>query len=294
MNSELKITHFYHSGFSVGFEDMIFIFDYWRGEKEEIPAELQITSEFLRRFRQVYVLISHEHMDHLDPIVYTWTASSPIKYIISSDMPAGARGQRMAPGDEISLEEGISLKAFDSTDLGVSYLLNLKGVTVFHAGDLNFWHWRNESSPQEINEAEIEFHEALKPLEKEKTDIAFFPVDPRQGAMFEAGAEYYILCVKPRLLIPMHYFNRTEVIENYAQSARSRSTEVLPMTGIGDSIIIRITDRDYMDITYQKASEKLLRETSAANMENLEVDPENDPFAESDLPLSQLTSFEDE
>ena len=294
MNTEFKITHYYHSGFSVEFEDLFFIFDYWRGENDEIPAEVQITSDFLRKFRQVYVLITHEHIDHLDPVVYTWTASSPIQYIISSDMPAGAKGERMAPGDEITLEEGISLKAFDSTDLGVSYLLNLKGTTIFHAGDLNFWHWGNESSPREISEAELEFHDAVKPLEKERTDIAFFPVDPRQGTMFEAGADYYILCVKPRLLIPMHYFHRSEIIMDYARNARTRTTEVLPMTGIGDSIIVKMSEGNYMDIAYQKAENSIIAETKETEKNNNDDEEENNPFSETDLPLNQLVNDESE
>ena len=252
MASKIKVTHYYHSGFSIEEDDLLFVFDYWRGEHQELSLKKQLLPEQLGKYRAVYVFISHEHMDHMDPVVFTWKDAANVSYFVSSDMPVGTRGKRMAPGDRIELEEGISVTAFDSTDLGVSFLLNLHGHTFFHAGDLNFWHWREESTLKEIEEAEQEFQSAVKPLTGETIDVAFFPVDPRQGTMFEAGANYFILQVKPRLLIPMHYFHRTEIIMEYARTASSRTTEVLAMPGIGDSILLDFDEEGYMNISFPK------------------------------------------
>ena len=199
-------------------------------------------------------------------------------------MPVGTRGKRMAPGDTVNLEDGVTVTAFDSTDLGVSFLLNWKGIRIFHAGDLNFWHWREESSRQEIEEAEKEFQAAVRPLEKESIDVAFFPVDPRQGNMFEAGANYFILAVKPRLLIPMHYFHRTEIITEYARVASCRTTEVLAMPGIRDSILLTFDENGYMNISFPKEEPG----TSGEEGETLDGMTGDNPFVESDLPLSQL------
>jgi hypothetical protein len=203
-------------------------------------------------------------------------------------MPVGTRGKRMAPGDRMELESGISVRAFDSTDLGVSFLLDIRGHTFFHAGDLNFWHWREESTLREIEEAEKEFQDAVKPLEKEKVDVAFFPVDPRQGSMFEAGANYFILAVKPRLLIPMHYFHRTEIIKEYARTASCRSTEVLAMPGIGDSILLDFDEEGFLNISFPPEEP----EDSSEEEDEDEFSEEN-PFNDSDLPLTQLAE-EDE
>ncbi len=283
MASKIKVTHYYHSGFSIEEDDLLFVFDYWRGEHQELNQRKQLLPEQLGRYRAVYVFISHEHMDHMDPIVFTWKDTANVSYLVSSDMPVGTRGKRMAPGDRIELEEGISVTAFDSTDLGVSFLLNLHGHTFFHAGDLNFWHWREESTLKEIEEAEQEFRTAVKPLTGEAIDVAFFPVDPRQGTMCEAGANYFILQVKPRLLIPMHYFHRTEIIMEYARTASSRTTEVLAMPGIGDSILLDFDEEGYMNISFPKeAPDK--DETE----EILEMISTDNPFSDSDLPLSQL------
>ena len=282
MNQEMIITHYYHSGFSVAWRDLLFVFDYWRGEKQELPPAMELTPEKLRRYRQTYVFISHEHPDHMDPIVFSWMREAPVSYIVSSDMPIGVRGKRMAPLDEMELEEGVRVKAFDSTDLGVSFLLDLDGIHIFHAGDLNFWHWRDESTIKEIEEAEREFQDAVRPLAREKIDIAFFPLDPRQGTMFEAGANYFLLSVKPRLMIPMHYFHRAEIAEEYARTASSRTSEVLAMTEMGDAILVRSSDDGYLDVSF-------LREEEAFSEGPEEEDPLlNSPFDETDLPLPQL------
>ena len=288
MGSPVKITHYYHSGFSVEEDDLLFVFDYWRGEQHELKGRNQITPEQLLAYRKVFVFISHEHIDHMDPIVFTWKDTAPVSYIVSSDMPVGTRGKRMAPGDTLELDPGIRVTAFSSTDLGVSFLLDLHGRKIFHAGDLNFWHWRDESTLREIDEAEQEFRAAVRPLSREKIDVAFFPVDPRQGTMFEAGANYFILQVKPRLLIPMHYFHRTEIILDYVRTAGSRTTEVLAMPGIGDQILMDFDEEGFMTISFP-------RKDPDDGSEDEGIDHlEDNPFAESDLPLSQLSETDGE
>ncbi|MBQ9251528.1 MAG: MBL fold metallo-hydrolase [Clostridia bacterium] len=289
MGLQVRITHFFHSGFSLEAEDLLFVFDYWRGEHQELSGNKQILPEQLKKYRAVYVFISHEHIDHLDPVVFTWKEYANVSYIVSSDMPVGTRGKRMAPGDQLELEQDVSVTAFDSTDLGVSFLLNIQGHQFFHAGDLNFWHWRDESSLQEIEEAEREFVTAVRPLSQEHIDVAFFPVDPRQGTMFEAGANYFILEVKPRLLIPMHYFHRTEIILDYARTAGSRTTEVLAMPGIGDQILVEFDEEGFLNISFPL--DEAGGEGGKDTVDNISSD---NPFMESDLPLSQLAENEEE
>ena len=294
MMQEIYLTHYYHSGFSVSYEDLLFVFDYWRGENHDLPEEKQLQSSQLAQYRKIFVFISHEHIDHLDPIVFTWKDHFPVSYFVSSDMPVGTRGKRLAPGDEVQLEDGISVRAYDSTDLGVSFLLDLKGFRIFHAGDLNFWHWRDESTLKEIDEAEREFQKAVQPLSGERVDVALFPVDPRQGSMFEAGANYFILSVKPRLLIPMHYFHYTDVILEYARTASCRTTEVLAMPGIGDCIGLHVDNSGYMDIFFPKNGAADSRFTDQDPVVLEEITGEDNPFSETDLPLSQLADEDEE
>ena len=302
------ITHYFHSGFSVSGEDILLIFDYWRGEEGEVSGDLEITPEALQRYRSVVVFISHEHIDHMDPVVFTWKDLPNISYVVSSDMPVGTRGKRMAPGDTYSPAEGVDITAFDSTDLGVSFLVNFQGLKVFHAGDLNFWHWREESTMHEIEEADSEFRKAVAPISKEKIDVAFFPLDPRQGTMFEAGANYFVMSVKPRIMIPMHYFHRADIALDYSRTASSRSTEVIAMPLYGDRLQLDMADDGYLNVRYlQKAEipeeeyppeeEEEITEAytpaySLSDGDNLLE--EDNPFAESDLPITSLSEESEE
>ena len=308
VEQNLLITHYYHSGFSVASERTLAVFDYWRGEHGELAPDRQITPEKLKLFENVFVFISHEHIDHLDPVVFSWNETGNVSYIVSSDMPVGTRGKRMAPGDTLKLSDELSVTAFDSTDLGVSFLADFCGIRIFHAGDLNFWHWREESTMQEIEEADAEFRKAVQPLSREKIDVAFFPVDPRQGAMFEAGANYFILSVKPRILIPMHYFRRAETATDYARTASCRSTEVIAMPGYGDRLQIQLDEDHYLNVSFptepaegdadgENAGESPDGTAGPGAVENGSELPlsdgdtllsEDDPFLESDLPLASL------
>ena len=312
MKQQYLITHYYHSGFSVAGENTLLVFDYWLGERGEVTEKIRLSPNMLRSFRNVFVFISHEHPDHMDPVVFTWNGIGNVSYIVSSDMPVGTRGKRMAPGDVLKLSDEVTVTAFDSTDLGVSFLVDFLGVRFFHAGDLNFWHWREESSMQEIDEADREFRKAVQPIAQEEIDVAFFPVDPRQGTMYEAGANYFILSAKPRILIPMHYFHRADAATEYARTASCRTTEVLCLPGYGDQVRIEADEEHYLNLSFPEVrllkpggqdegsgteKETLLNATAEGEKPLESADTilsEDDPFIESDLPLASLADRDPE
>ncbi|MBP3649692.1 MAG: MBL fold metallo-hydrolase [Clostridia bacterium] len=296
MEQLLDITYYHHSGFSAALDDTLLVFDYWTGENGELPESKRITPEFLTNFKEIVVFISHEHPDHMDPEVFQWRNDFPVTYVVAHDMPIGTRGKRMAPGDTLTLSPKVSIRAFDSTDLGVSFLVDLNGIRIFHAGDLNFWHWREESTLKEIEEADEDFRKAIAPLQGESIDVAFFPVDPRQGRLFDAGANTFILSVKPRILLPMHFWGRAEIAVEFARRARCRETEVLAMTRYGEQIRLQFEDDGYLTIHLLSAPEPVptpkISELPIMDGErvdntnvNLQGYEEGDPFSETDLPV---------
>lgn len=296
MDQEFIVTYYHHSGFSVAVDKMLLVFDYWRGEHGELPEDKRITPAFLAQFEKIYVFISHEHPDHLDPVVFDWRHGADVTYVVASDMPVGTRGRRMAPGDTLVLSDRLTVRAFDSTDLGVSFLAVADGVRVFHAGDLNFWHWREESSVREIAEAEEDFQRAVDPIMQESIDVAFFPVDPRQGQMYDAGANYFIMSVKPRLLIPMHFWGRGDLAAEFARRSRCRQTEILPLTRYGEQIQVKLEESGVMTVTLlmpeppaARAPEPALpiaEDTEPRDTQvNLQGYDEHDPFNDTDLPV---------
>mgnify|MGYP000470744888 FL=1 len=137
------------------------------------------------------ILASHFHPDHFHPEVLKWKEQKPdIKYIFSKDI---LKRRRAKADDAIYLKKGdayqdelLTIKAFGSTDVGISFLIETEGRRIFHAGDLNNWHWKDESTPQEVAEAEGNYLKELDIIAKETSvmDLVMFPVDPRLGTDF--------------------------------------------------------------------------------------------------------------
>ena len=282
MEKFLKLTYYYNSGFSVQVGGTLLIFDYWEGEDRSLPPASRINETFLQAFEQIFVFVSHAHPDHFDPVIYSWYKHGlPVSYIVSYDMPVGTRGSRLAPLQEKQLTQDIKVKAFGSTDLGVSYLVSVYGMTIFHAGDLNLWHWRSESTLKEIEEAEQKYYDAVAPLRQEHIDVAMFPVDPRQGSMYDAGANHFIMTEKPRIFIPMHWQDRPEVATEYARRTRNPQTEVVALTKAGTIANLTFTD-EVLDIHIIEPPKELddqlypLRKPAGVK----------DPFADTDLPVN--------
>ena len=88
MGSILDITYYMHSGFSCAIGDTLLIFDYWLGEHGELRESKRIQTEEIRKYKQVYILITHSHPDHFDPIVYQWENEPNVQYILSYEIPA--------------------------------------------------------------------------------------------------------------------------------------------------------------------------------------------------------------
>ena len=78
-----------------------------------------------------------------------------------------------------------------------------------------------------------------------------------------------------RLLIPMHFWGRSEMIADFARRAGSRSTEVYAMVVPREELLIRFADDGFMTITPVPPPMR-----PRALLPN-----EDDPFSESDLPV---------
>ena len=167
----------------------------------------------------------------------------------------------------------------------MAFLVRAYGISIFHAGDLNLWHWRQESTLREIEAAENAYYEAIEPLKGEHIDVAMFPVDPRQGLMYDAGANHFILTMKPRVFIPMHFQDRPEVAVDFARRARTPQTEVLALTrpGVVANLTFSDTLLDIHIIEPPKDFDDL--PPTPARRSDMDMNPEDDPFADTDLPV---------
>lgn len=236
---DIAVEYLGGSGFLVSLGETGMLFD---ASEHGADRRVMPDKEALSAFKRLYVFISHHHDDHFSPDVYELCGNDAV-YIVGFDVPQPYRGVRMKPGEERSFGP-VAVHAYGSTDEGVSFLVDYAGIIIFHAGDLNLWHWRDESSITEIETAEKAFYDCVAPIPTEKIDLAFFPVDPRQGSMYDAGAGYFVMSVKPRILIPMHFQGRGDVAMRFALTGETPFTKVVALKEPGDHIDLSIPDTD--------------------------------------------------
>ena len=108
----------------------------------------------------------------------------------------------MSVGDTIEAE-GLAVTMFGSTDAGGSFLVDTGTHRIFHAGDLNWWHWSGDT-PENIAEAKALKEKEFAPLLGVSVDIMMFPVDARLEVAREWGVMEMLGLMTTKLLIPMH------------------------------------------------------------------------------------------
>jgi len=204
----MKITCTGHSGFLIEFPGVNLIFDYYT-DRENI-----VTPEVFRG-KPTYVFVSHRHRDHYNKKIFNWSEWGDVTYILDSGckIPPGIKEnvRKIREGDEITVANGeITVKAYGSTDEGVSFLVKAPGgagaaVTVFHAGDLNDWYWADESTPAELAADEENYLRVVRQLAGTGIDIAFIPEDPRLGLHAGRGIRFFREIAAPKRIIPMHF-----------------------------------------------------------------------------------------
>jgi len=160
---------------------------------------------------------------------------SSIRYIFSKDI---LKSHRAKPEDATYIKKGetyedetIRIEAFGSTDVGSSFLIHLQDWNIFHAGDLNNWHWSEESTEAEIRKANGDFLAEVKYLKEKapKIDLALFPVDRRMGKDYMKGAKQFIEQIKTTIFVPMHFSEDYEggnALRDFAENAGCRFVSI--------------------------------------------------------------------
>ena len=108
----------------------------------------------------------------------------------------------MKVGDTLE-SDNLTVTMFGSTDAGGSFLVDTGTHRIFHAGDLNWWHWSGDT-PENIAEAKALKEKEFAPLTGLSVDIMMFPVDARLEVAREWGALEVLGMMNTKLFIPMH------------------------------------------------------------------------------------------
>ena len=240
----MKLTYIYHSCYVVEADGFAVVFDYYK-DSGTSPLKGYIHDEILKREGRLYVLSSHFHPDHFNRDVLKWKAEKEdIVYILSSDILETGRAKEadahyLKKGD-VYEDENLYVKAFGSTDAGVSFFFKAEGKQMFHAGDLNNWHWMDESTEQEVEEAGKAFLNELETIAGTVSylDLAMFPIDPRLGKRYMLGAEQFVSRLAVKILAPMHFGEAYEKPAAFIDFAQKHRCYLLELTHKGQQIEI--------------------------------------------------------
>lgn len=195
-----------HSGFLVELDSAALLFDWWKGGLPAIKPGVPL-----------YVFASHVHPDHFDPRIFTLDdGSREVRFILGHDIKLSSRNfsrwgvspetaekcRNLRGGETLELS-GVSVEALPSTDEGEAFLVTVDGLTIFHAGDLNWWHWEGEDKGWNRN-MEVNFKKYAEALRGRTIDLAMLPLDPRLGEAGFWGPAYFLETAEIRRFLPMH------------------------------------------------------------------------------------------
>lgn len=249
----MTLRYIFHSGFLLETEHCILVFDYWLDPANVMP-------DYLDTQKPIYVFASHFHEDHFTKAIFCWkTYKSNVIYILSKDILRRRRATKedadvwMAKGS-VWADENLAVTATGSNDSGVSWIVDVDGKRVFHAGDLCNWYARflADSTTEDtiyseefgwINPVveEKRFLGELKDIKKvsDHFDLVMFPVDGRIGNGYTLGGRQFIERFQVRLFVPMHFaasgFESAWRMEPFCQE---KNIPFWPIRKEGESLIL--------------------------------------------------------
>lgn len=266
---ELRVWYLYHSSYAVLAGGCLLVFDYWNDKEEGEGRDFgngvfdpvhwlnnAIHHTETGTIPPVVVFSSHKHGDHFNPDILQWQETIPsIRYVLSQDIPkrhfsgidkqdiqeAGnpesisdtARIIRMRPNETYSWPElNLVVHTFRSTDAGVAFWVEVGGRVVYHAGDLNLWHWEAESKPWN-NNMRTRFVQEMEKIHEWSTltgktpDVALLPIDPRLENHWLDGYVLFMEKIGAKAAFPMHFGESSGVLDRAAKELGTKSSELV-------------------------------------------------------------------
>ena len=191
----MQVIFIHHSCFLVEVDEKVLIFDWFAGDRIKGYTFCGVIPEY-EPDTPVYVFASHKHQDHFDMDVLHWAEKYKNIHYIREKITYVSAGEKYQVDD-------VKIETLRSTDAGVAFYVETRGATFFHAGDLNDWTW--EGAGDLINgRMRREYRTQIKKLAGKPINLAFVPMDPRQGADQELGMDYFLETTSAEYVFPMH------------------------------------------------------------------------------------------
>lgn len=216
----MKLTYVYHSCYVLEFEKDVLIFDYFMGQLPEFEKS-----------KRIYFFASHKHQDHFTLDIFKYAEIYPnVTYVLSNDIRISEKYLEQNGYPKEIKEKIISIRKHEekkiddlrvetlrSNDIGVAFLVTVEDKCIYHAGDLNWWHWEGELESYNAN-LEFKYTMEIDRIKDRKIDVAFVPLDSRLNTSFYKGIDYFARNTKAALIFPMHMWRNYDIVEKLKRS----------------------------------------------------------------------------
>lgn len=255
----MKVTYIDHSAFLIELEDIVLLFDYFKGTIPCFPKS-----------KQLYVFSSHSHHDHFNPDIFSLSGEyEKVTYILSKDIESTIADTNISNYDSLknqifymdkyehkyfvsSLtstivtnnldevnENALVVDTLNSTDLGVAFIITYNDKVIYHAGDLNWWSWEGETQAEYI-EMTSKFKKEIERIKGKSFDVAFVPLDPRQEGRFWWGFDHFMRETNTSVVFPMHLWGKYDTISKLKELERAKNyiSKVITITKEQEEFVI--------------------------------------------------------
>jgi ankyrin repeat protein len=200
-----------HCGWVVKTRNHLLIFDYWNQGTDPASPSLangHINTDEIGDF-DVTVFVTHEHRDHFDSTIFDWQGEvDRIRYVYGfrpETLPQyrqtpynGPAYEYIGPRENTTLG-GMKISTIEANDAGVGFLVEVDGITLYHAGDHAGW---AEGEKQGYLD-EIDYLAGFAG----DIDVAFVNVTGCHAHNPDAlreGTYYTLEKLRPRTVVPTH------------------------------------------------------------------------------------------
>ncbi len=231
----MKVIFIHHSCFVAEVEEKVFIFDWFEGSRVNGYHFEGVLPEYVPE-TPIYVFASHKHQDHFDMDVLRLAEKyENIHFILSKDCkmsPNYLKKHGIDPSvrekityvtirAKYQIEGGVQVETLRSTDAGVAFFVQVNGVNLFHAGDLNDWSFEG-ADDLTCWKMRREFQAEIKRLKNKEIHIAFIPMDSRLGKNQWNAIDFFLEQTKAQWVFPMHMWQDYTGIETYIAQQKNK------------------------------------------------------------------------
>ncbi len=237
---QVELSYIFHNSFLLRTPDKTFLFDYPDGQFLQAGEPAYVADAV--KGADLLVCVSHSHKDHFSPTIQDFgRLAARTHFVLSYDVvemhpefdpvESGRPDVTVIEPEQWSEIGDLRILGLESTDLGVGFLIQYAGKTIYFGGDVAEWDWEGADERSRKFSRE-HFGNTLAILSPYAVDLAFSNTDGRLPNW--AGAARFIGDIRPRFFVPMHSFGRLESIRKFcSEAAAPAEVGLLTYEGLG-------------------------------------------------------------